>query len=591
MKTRFFKIVSGKTSSAFVCGVLSAFFILLSACSSDKADKDITSIIEAWKTADQNQTTVCKAFYQELVDKKQADTSKDFQESYLEFLGTLNAVRDYAKNNPSTRVEIRNTMYEIYGKKLYGSDKKEYLEEEGLNAMKKAAALNDQTLLAELYGMMANLTSEEPLRSAIYDSKAIDLLMKKGKENDFYPKERYSEISRIFFDAEDYRDAIKYGNLYLEKQAKDTSLYDLQTRLAIMNCIGTSYMETNQWDSCHTMFTNMMEIQADSLWEDNPKASEAIKKLKETATGKTGIVLAKWQQLSQAKEILDDFLKVSLQQKDTTNIIYSYIGLGMVHSGSGEAKKALAELKQARRFATTKRHPSLQRKVYDELERAFEEANMDDSASVCKSKIQILDDKVQASRQNLELLKTKTEHELLQIQNDLDTVHKEKVSKRSWSWLIVLILILLSIIALLVAGRKRFRMKIHRRLALQHEEKQKRIAEGELGHLASDLKDKGLIDIGGDLKDLSSEDAWVEFRQKFSGVYPQFFANLDKALGKKASPAYEKVAALLYIKMDNSQIGRILSISKDSVARCKRRLRTDIGCEDLDALMDIISKL
>ncbi|MBQ1882133.1 MAG: hypothetical protein II159_02365 [Bacteroidales bacterium] len=525
------------------------------------------------------------------MDKKQADTSKDFQESYLEFLGTLNAVRDYAKNNPSTRVEIRNTMYEIYGKKLYGSDKKEYLEEEGLNAMKKAAALNDQTLLAELYGMMANLTSEEPLRSAIYDSKAIDLLMKKGRENDFYPKERYSEISRIFFDAEDYRDAIKYGNLYLEKQAKDTSLYDLQTRLATMNCIGTSYMETNQWDSCHTMFTNMMEIQADSLWEDNPKASEAIRKLKETATGKTGIVLAKWQQLSQAKEILDDFLKVSLQQKDTTNIIYSYIGLGMVHSGSGEAKKALAELKQARRFATTKRHPSLQRKVYDELERAFEEANMDDSASVCKSKIQILDDKVQASRQNLELLKTKTEHELLQIQNDLDTVHKEKVSKRSWSWLIVLILILLGIIALLVAGRKRFRMKIHRRLALQHEEKQKRIAEGELGHLASDLKDKGLIDIGGDLKDLSSEDAWVEFRQKFSGVYPQFFANLDKALGKKASPAYEKVAALLYIKMDNSQIGRILSISKDSVARCKRRLRTDIGCEDLDALMDIISKL
>ena len=90
---------------------------------------------------------------------------------------------------------------------------------------------------------------------------------------------------------------------------------------------------------------------------------------------------------------------------------------------------------------------------------------------------------------------------------------------------------------------------------------------------------------------MSSEDAWVEFRQKFSGVYPQFFANLDKALGKKASPAYEKVAALLYIKMDNSQIGRILSISKDSVARCKRRLRTDIGCEDLDALMDIISKL
>ena len=167
MKTHFFKIVSGKTSSAFVCGVLSAFFILLSACSSDKADKDITEIVEAWKTADQSQTSVCKVYYDQLLDKKQADTSKDCQDSYMEFLGTLNAVRDYAKNNPSSRVEVRNTIYEVYGKMLYGSDKKEYLESEGLGALKKAAALNDQTLLAELYKMMADLTSDEPLRSAI----------------------------------------------------------------------------------------------------------------------------------------------------------------------------------------------------------------------------------------------------------------------------------------------------------------------------------------------------------------------------------------------------------------------------------------
>lgn len=591
MKTHFFKIVSGKTSSAFVCGVLSAFFILLSACSSDKADKDITSIIEAWKTADQNQTTVCKAFYQELVDKKQADTSKDCQDSYMEFLGTLNAVRDYAKNNPSSRVEVRNTIYEVYGKMLYGSDKKEYLESEGLGALKKAAALNDQTLLAELYKMMADLTSDEPLRSAIYAAKSIDLLQKKGREGEFFTPGKYANLSKIFFEAEDYRDAIKYGTLYLGQDIEDTSLLDLQTRLSTMNYVGTSYMETNQWDSCHTIFENMLSIRPDSTWKENPEAEAGIMKLKQSAAGKTGMVQAKWQQFAQARQTLDDYLKASVQNKDTSGIIYAYLGLGLVHNGSGDAKKALTELKQARRYATTRRFPSLQQKVYEELERAFRNANLDDSAAVCKRKLQILEEKIQTSRQNIELLKTKTEHELLQIQNDLDTIHKEKVSKRSWSWLIILILILLGIIALLVAGRKRFRVKIHRRLALQQEEKQKKIAEGELGHLASTLKDKGLIDIGGDLKDLSSEDAWVEFRQKFSGVYPQFFANLDKALGKKASPAYEKVAALLYIKMDNSQIGRILSISKDSVARCKRRLRTDIGCEDLDALMDIISKL
>ena len=109
--------------------ILSALISILSACGGGRADKDISAYIEAWKTSDQSQTQVCRPFYTtDLEAKMEADTTEDHQQSYLDFLETLNGLRDYAKKNPSSRVEIRNTLYEVYGKTLYGSDKKDYLE-------------------------------------------------------------------------------------------------------------------------------------------------------------------------------------------------------------------------------------------------------------------------------------------------------------------------------------------------------------------------------------------------------------------------------------------------------------------------------
>jgi len=571
MKANIFGKYLRSTGRTAFFGVLSAIAVVVSACSDKGADKDISEIINAWKTADQSQTDACRDIYTvDLADKKQADTSKDCQESYMDFLGTLNALRNYATNNPSTRVEIRNTIYEVYGKMLYGSDKKEYLEAEAINAIRKAVPLNDQTLLAELYKMMADLTKDEPLRSAIYDTKAIDILLKKGRDKEFYAKEDYAKLASIFYKEGDYRDAIKYGNLWLASPKDTGKLSDED--MAVWDLVGSSYMEINQWDSSSVVFDGMMGECAN--------ASDSTKWY-DIAKGKSALVKVKWQQYSSVEEDIEHYLQSSLAKKDTANVIRAYLGKGMGLSSTGNDKKALAELKQARRYATTKRFPSLQMKTYAELARVFEAAGQDDSSSVCKRKLEILEGKINTSRQDVELLKTKTEHELLQIQNDIESAHYEKVSKRSWSWLIILIAILLAIIAYLFWGRKRFRVKIHKRLARQQEEKQKKTAASELDSMAARLKDGGFLDESGNMLDLSSEEMWMNFRQKFSAAHPQFFANLDKALGKKATPAYEKVSALLYIGMDNTRIGNILNISKDSVARCKRRIRTDIGCEDL----------
>ena len=73
--------------------------------------------------------------------------------------------------------------------------------------------------------------------------------------------------------------------------------------------------------------------------------------------------------------------------------------------------------------------------------------------------------------------------------------------------------------------------------------------------------------------------------------YPNFFPNLDKALGKRSSTAFEKVAALIYLGLDNKQIGNAICISKESVGRTRRRLREALGCDSQDLLKDLISKM
>ena len=586
MKKYCFRIISGNTVLVLLAGMLSA---LLSACSNQGADKDISPMIAAWKTADQTQNSVCRPYLKELEEKWDADTTEDQEQSYMEFLGTVNALRDYAKNNPSTRVEIRNTIYEVYGKMLYGSDKQDYLEAETIKAIKKAVPLNDQTLLAELYKLMAELTADEPLRSAIYDTKSIDILSKRDRAEDFYLPEDYALLAYTFYEAEDWKDAIKYGNMFLDISTGDTSENVILDRLAVSELVGTSYMETNQWDSCSAMFENILNFNADSTLSFSEETMSDLADLKDIAEGKYGLVQAKWQQFAPARQKTEKYLKNSLGSKDTSGIIYAYLSSSMINSGEGDVKKAVSDLKQARRYATTKRFPRLQTKIYDQLVKAFEDLGQEDSASVCKRKLQLLEEKISTSKQNIELLKTKTEHELLQIQNDIDTAHHEKVSKRSWTWLVLLIVILIAIIAFMMAGRRAFRIRIHKRIVRQHErtvlEKEKKNIE----MMTASLRQSGMLEEDGSPKKLSDEDTWNAFRQKFTTLHPCFFDRLNKALGRKATPTYEKVSVLIHLGLDNADIAKVLDINKDSVGRTRRRIRELAGCQTQEELRDLIS--
>ena len=83
---------------------------------------------------------------------------------------------------------------------------------------------------------------------------------------------------------------------------------------------------------------------------------------------------------------------------------------------------------------------------------------------------------------------------------------------------------------------------------------------------------------------LLREEDWTRFKQSFTKAYPHFFHLLRAAI-PNITPAQERLSALIYLKLDNTQAGACLGISPDSVARSKRRLRQVLGLGS-DALLE-----
>ena len=89
---------------------------------------------------------------------------------------------------------------------------------------------------------------------------------------------------------------------------------------------------------------------------------------------------------------------------------------------------------------------------------------------------------------------------------------------------------------------------------------------------------------------LLTEAGWENFRQEFSKAYPVFFQQLrDRYEG--LTPAMERLAALIFLQLNNYQIANVLGIGKESVARSKRRLRTILKLTADESLEDHVKTL
>jgi DNA-binding CsgD family transcriptional regulator len=89
---------------------------------------------------------------------------------------------------------------------------------------------------------------------------------------------------------------------------------------------------------------------------------------------------------------------------------------------------------------------------------------------------------------------------------------------------------------------------------------------------------------------LLTDNEWEKFRLEFSQAYPNFFPAFKKRVGQP-TPAEERLAALMYLDLTNQQIANTLGISKDSVARSKRRLKQRLALNADEILEEYVHRL
>ena len=82
---------------------------------------------------------------------------------------------------------------------------------------------------------------------------------------------------------------------------------------------------------------------------------------------------------------------------------------------------------------------------------------------------------------------------------------------------------------------------------------------------------------------LIDKDEMEKFNFEFEIAHPSVMPRLN-VISKPLSPAEKRLAALIYLQLNNEQIGHALGISKDSVARSKRRLKQTLNLSQSDNL-------
>lgn len=161
------------------------FFLIFFFCLPAKSQQaNIKSMVRAWKISNVYQSQSCQVFYDSLNVKK--DT--------VQFLNTVDELKNYLNGHYNRRVEVRNIMYEVLGYWMFQLKPLSERAELILNAIKLAYPLKDEQLNAELYALYADnsLTYYDYI---LYNMKALEIQKKIGFEHFRFVQNRFFGIS------------------------------------------------------------------------------------------------------------------------------------------------------------------------------------------------------------------------------------------------------------------------------------------------------------------------------------------------------------------------------------------------------------
>lgn len=563
------------------------FFLLFLFCLPVKSQQtDIKSMIKAWKVSDITQSERCQVFYDSLNVKQDS----------AEFLKTLDELKIHLSKHYNRRVEVRNTMYEVLGCWMFKLKSLSARADLVLNAIKLAYPLKDEQLNAELYALYADnaLTHYDYI---LYNMKALEIQQKIGFEHFRFVQNRFFGISDALFATGDYENSIYYGKGYLEHRETDTLYWNPHVYILQLDILGSGYKRLQDYDSCYHYYSRLL----DSIPRMLKNQDEYTKRIWEgIAKGNMGEALLTKHKFQDAKPLIEEYLDISIVSNDSLNITMASNAAGKLYYALKEYPLAKHHWRKA--WDISERVNALLQKIdaSEGLSIVYKNLGMTDSALFFYDRYHYYSKLQEDKKQDMALKSLNEKIAFENLQDSLMRTESRLSRVRLFRNVIIGGIFLITVILLLLMERQKQKQEAADKeiefAKYQLECFKQSILEknNQIQTLYSKLNlDKtGTKEIPENLLQytLVTNDQWDKFRIEFDKVYPLFFTKLNQKLDH-TTPAAERLAALILLAFNESQIALTLGISKDSVSRSKRRLRAALGMYPEDSLTEYLTDL
>lgn len=573
--------------------------ISLSALNVYSQNINVKPYINAFKVSDTSQTRLAEEMYapfRKVNDKQNLPKHQKIVDELYRYLN----------NHPDDRLEARIVMFDVlckisYKIKITDDDLKKVRD-----CIKLAYKLKDDQLKSELFSLYAAANYWDDSKFLLYNFKAILIQQKLGIKLFSFNQNRYFSISCALYRAEKYQESISYGMQSLQRIVSDKDSADY-----IFQCdvIGASYMKEKNLDSAMHYYQKIQHMLGKYKFdrESMYKIWTAI------AKGRIGQILIIKGYEKQGLPMVKDYLNAIKIEKDTINIAIGENILANVNYNNKHYLDAIKGWRAGYYFATKMNLDEEQILALKGMAMSFNNLNKTDSAFKYFKLYEQLRDKRRDWLNSIETEKLKSEMSLEDLKNNIEKANLKVDSEKLVRNFILAIIFLLSLLAVLVV-KKRLNDIKNQKLALvakqQETEKQMLEARKHVEEFSQHIleKDRIIYDLSKSLKSnkvnkdeqastnpllkyiLVTDQEMAKFRVMVADAYPGFFIRLENII-ENITAAEERLASLICLKLNDRQMASMLGISKDSVARSKRRLKQRLTIPDGETLEDYIYKL
>lgn len=571
------------------------FFYLLLSCKLHSQEINIKPYIDAWKTDDTSQTHRATVFYDLL----------DLEKDTLKHEKTLAALYAYLDKNPGKRIRARVLMYEAFGALVFQLPGERYaglLEE----AMKIAKELKDEQLMAEIYVYYAELAGSN--NQLLYNLKAIEIQKRIGFSNFSTVQNRYFIVSNALYHSRDYRQSIQYGLECLGFVGMDKKHWLRKIYILQLDILGASYKKLGMYDSTVYYYQKIL----DTLHRD-PRSQFMQTLWTGIARGNIGHCLVLQKKYAEGLPMILDYIRSSMEVNDLANVAIATNFLGYTWFEQNENNKALQAWWQSSYYADKKNPTDHLLDATLGMSRIYRRLGRQDSAFYYYDLYHNFSDTLTSRLSESKLSAMNARIAFDNLQQNLEEYETALGQSKTIFQLTIAGISLLAIVLLLLYNRyrlkTRFKLESVRRKKEQAElgieNAKKQIADfmdhiNEKDNLINSMEkqlreNEESLEVKKTSEKLSqyvlvSEEEWEKFRIEFSNAYPAFFSSLRQRI-PQLTAAEERLSALIYLKINNYQIAKMLGIERESVFRAKRRLRQRLDLPETVLLEDFLYNL